>query len=102
MDRIIFTKSIELPLFDGILQQKYPEIMSIYNLVDVDKYKIIGHLLEENRISFTVYCNKDEAINISNRVQNHIMSLYGQNISISYNIHKDGIDLLLIKIADGV
>lgn len=98
MDRILFTKSIELPLFNGILQQKYPEIMSIYNLLDIDRYKIIGHLLENDGLSFTVYCNKDEAITISNKVQNHIMTLYGSNISISYNIHRDGIDLFLIRL----
>lgn len=98
MDRILFTKSIELPLFDGILQQKYPEIMSIYNLLDIDRYKIIGHLLENDGLSFTIFCDKDEAINISNKVQNHIMTLYGSNISISYNIHRDGIDLFMIRI----
>lgn len=98
MDRILFTKSIELPLFNGILQQKYPEIMSMYNLLDIDRYKIIGHLLENDGLSFTVYCNKDEAINISNKVQNHMMTLYGSNISISYNIHRDGIDLFLVRL----
>ena len=95
MDRIVFTKSIDIPLFEGVLQEKYPEMMAIYNMIDVDKYKVKGHLLEENKISFTVYCNKDEAVNISNRVQNHIMDLYGTQISVAYNIHKDGIDLYL-------
>lgn len=97
MDRVIFTKSIELPLFEGILQEKYPEMMAMYNLIDADRYRIKGHLLEENKISFTVYCNKDEAVSISNRVQNHIMELYGTTISVTYNIHKDGIDLYLFK-----
>jgi hypothetical protein len=95
MDRVVFTKSIELPLFEGTLQEKYPEMMAMYNLIDTDKYKVKGHLLEENRISFTVYCNKDEAVSISNRVQNHIMELYGVQLSVSYNIHKEGIDLFL-------
>lgn len=102
MDRIVFTKSIEIPLFYGTLQEKYPEIMAIYYLIDLDKYRVQGHLLEENKISFTVYCNKDDAVDISNRVQNHIMNLYGASISISYTIHKDGIDLLMSKSADGV
>lgn len=100
MDRVVFTRSIELPLFDGILQQKYPEMMAIYNLIDVDKHKIIGRLLEEDKISFTVHCNKDEAVSISNMVQNHITNLYGASIYISYTIHKDGIDLCLTKLAD--
>lgn len=102
MDRIVFTKSIEVPLFDGNLQNNYPEIMAMYYLIDLDKYQVKGHLLEENKISFTVNCNKDDAVKISNRVQNHIMYLYGNSIAISYTIHKDGIDLLLTKIADGV
>lgn len=102
MDRIVFTKSIDLPLFEGVLQDKFPEIMAIYHLIDLDKYQVKGHLLEENNISFTVYCNKDEAVCISNRVQNHITNLYGSNICISYIIHKDGIDLFLQKYADGV
>lgn len=93
MDRIIFTKSIELPLFEGLLQEKYPEMMAIYNLIDTNTYKVKGHLLEENKVSFTVYCNKDEAVKISNRVQNHIIELYGVPVDFSYNIHKDGIDL---------
>ena len=93
MDRVFFTKSIELPLFEGLLQEKYPEMMAIYNLIDTNTYKVKGHLLEENKISFTVFCNKDEAVNISNRVQNHITELYGERIPFSYNIHKDGIDL---------
>lgn len=95
MDRIVFTKSIEVPLFEGHLQSKYPEMMAIYNMIDTDKYKVKGHLLEDNKISFTVYCNKDDAINISNVVQNHIIELYGVTISVSYSIHKDGIDLFL-------
>ena len=96
MDRVVFTKSIELPLFEGLLQEKYPEMMAMYNLIDTDKYKVKGHLLEDDKISFTVYCNKDEAVKLSNRVQNHIMELYGTRLSVSYNIHKDGIDLYLI------
>ena len=95
MDRVVFTKSIELPLFEGILQENYPEMMAMYNLIDVDKYKVKGHLLEDDKISFTVYCDKDEAVNISNRVQNHIMELYGARLSVSYSIHKDGIDLFI-------
>ena len=95
MDRIIFTKSIDVPLLECILQKNYPEMMAVYNLIDVDRYKVKGHLLEENKISFTVYCNKDEAVKISNRVQNHVMELYGTEISINYNIHKDGIDLYM-------
>ena len=95
MDRVVFTKSIELPLLDGMLQDNYPEMMAMYNLIDTDKYKVKGHLLEENRISFTVYCNKTDAVNISNRVQNHVMNLYETQMFISYNIHKDGIDLFL-------
>ena len=95
MDRLVFTQSIELPSLEGILQEKYPEMMAMYNLIDTDKYKVKGHLLEENKISFTVYCNKSEAVSISNRVQNHIMELYGTRIPVSYNIHKDGIDLYL-------
>lgn len=97
MDRIVFTKSIELPLFDGILQEKFPEVTAIYNLIDPNNYKVKANLLEENKISFTVYCNKDDAVKISNGVQNYIMELYGERISINYNIHKDGIDLFLIK-----
>lgn len=93
MDRIVFTKSIELPSLEGILQQNFPEMMAIYNLIDTDKYKVKGHLLEENKISFTVYCNKADAVSISNKVQTHIMELYGTSIPITYNIHKDGIDL---------
>ena len=95
MDRLVFTKSIELPLFEGSLQEKYPEMMAMYNLIDTDRYKVKGHLLEENKVSFTVYCNKDDAVNISNRVQNHIMELYEVQLSVSYNIHKEGIDLFL-------
>lgn len=95
MDRVIFTKSIDLPLFEGMLQEKYPEMMAIYNLIDTDKYIVKGHLLEQNKISFTVYCNKDDAVNISNRVQNHVMELYGDKMIVTYNIHKDGIDLYL-------
>lgn len=102
MDRIVFTKSIDMPLFEGVLQDKYPEMMAIYNLIDLDKYQVKGRLLDKNKISFTVYCNKDDAVHISNRVQNHITNLYGVNISYSYTIHKDGIDLFLIKFADGV
>jgi hypothetical protein len=97
MDRLNFTKSIELPLFEGFLQEKYPEMMAMYDMIDTDKFKVKGHLLEENKISFTVYCNKNEAVEISNRVQNHIMELYDASISVSYNIHKDGIDLFLHK-----
>lgn len=93
MDRIVFTKSIELPLFEGLLQEKYPEMMAIYNLIDTDAYKVKGHLLDENKVSFTVYCDKDEAVKISNRVQNHITELYGTPVDFSYNIHKEGIDL---------
>lgn len=95
MDRIVFTKSIELSLSDGILQEKYPHMMAIYHLIDIDKYKVVGHLLGESKISFTVYCDKTEAISISNRVQNHIMELYDVSLPMSYNIHKDGIDLYL-------
>ena len=95
MDRIVFTKSIEIPLFEGLLQEKYPEMMAIYNMIDVNRYKVKGHLLEDNKLSFTVYCNKDEAVSISNRVQNHVMELYGTKLSVAYNIHKDGIDLYL-------
>ena len=95
MDRVVFTKSIELPLFEGMLQENYPEMMAMYNLIDTDKYRVKGHLLDENKISFTVYCNKDDAVSISNRVQNHIMELYQVQLSVSYNIHKDGIDLFL-------
>lgn len=95
MDRIVFTKSIDIPLFEGMLQEKYPEMMAIYNMIDVDKYKVKGHLLEDNKLSFTVYCNKDDAVSISNRVQNHVMELYGATISVAYNIHKEGIDLHL-------
>lgn len=95
MDRVDFTKSIELPLFEGLLQEKYPEMMAVYNLIDTNKYKVKGHLLEEKQISFTVFCNKDDAITISNRVQNHVMELYGTKMSVSYNIHKEGIDLFL-------
>ena len=57
-------------------------MMAMYNLIDTDKYKVKGHLLEENKISFTVYCNKSEAVSISNRVQNHIMELYGTRIPV--------------------
>ena len=95
MDRIVFTKSIDVPLTDGLLQENYPEMMAVYNMIDTDKYKIKGHLLENKKISFTVYCSKDEAVSISNRVQNHIMELYGTTISVAYNIHKNGIDLYL-------
>ena len=96
MNRLEFTKSIDLPLFEGILQERYPELMAIYNLIDTDKFLVKGHLLDdENKISFTVSCNKDEAVSISNRVQNHIMELYNARISVSYNIHKEGIDLYL-------
>lgn len=94
MDRLVFTKSIDVPL-EGLLQEKYPEMMAIYNMIDTDKYNIKGHLLEDNNLSFTVYCNKDEAVSISNRVQNHVMELYGARLSVSYSIHKDGIDLYL-------
>ena len=97
MDRLIFTKSIELPLFEGFLQEKYPEMMAMYNMIDTEKYKVKGHLLDENKLSFTVYCDKDEAVKISNRVQNHIMELYGTSIFVSYNIHKDGIELYLTR-----
>ena len=95
MDRIVFTKSIELPSLEGTLQNNFPEMMAIYNLIDTDKFKVKGHLLEQDKISFTVYCNKDEAVSISNKVQNHVMELYGTNIVMSYNIHKDGIDLYI-------
>lgn len=95
MDRIVFTKSIDVPLVEGLLQEKYPEMMAIYNMIDVDRYKVKGHLLEDKKLSFTVYCNKDEAVSISNRVQNHIMELYGARLSVAYSIHKDGIDLHL-------
>ena len=95
MDRILFTQSIELPSLEGLLQQRYPEMMAIYNMIDVNKYKVKGRLLEENKLSFTVYCNKDEAVNISNRVQNHVMELYDTRMVVSYNIHKDGIDLYI-------
>lgn len=95
MNRIAFTKSIELPLFEGLLQEMYPEMMAIYNLIDIDNYKVKGHLLEENKVSFTVYCDKDEAVKISNMVQNHIIELYGKPIDFSYNIHKEGIDLYI-------
>lgn len=97
MDRLVFTKSIELPLFEGFLQENYPELMAIYNLIDPNKYKVKGHLLENNNISFTVYCDKEEAVKISNRVQNHVMNLYDVSLSILYNIHKDGIDLQFIR-----
>lgn len=95
MDRIGFTQSIDIPLFEGVLQKKYPEMMAIYNMIDVDKYKVKGHLLEDNKLSFTVYCNKDDAVGISNRVQNHVMELYGERLSVAYSIHKEGIDLCL-------
>ena len=96
MDRLVFTKSIDVPL-EGLLQEKYPEMMAIYNMIDVDRHEVKGHLLEANNLSFTVYCNKDEAVSISNRVQNHIMELYGARLSVSYSIHKEGIDLYLTK-----
>ena len=95
MDRILFTKSIELPLSQGNLQNHFPEMMAIYNLIDTDKYKVEGHLLEQNKISFTVYCNKDDAVSISNKVQNHVIELYGISVPLIYNIHKDGIDLYM-------
>lgn len=95
MDRVLFTKSMELPSLEGLLQERYPEMMAIYNIIDANKYKVKGHLLEENKLSFTVYCDKDDAVTISNRVQNHVMELYGSKLTVSYNIHKDGIDLSL-------
>ena len=95
MDRLMFTKSIELPLLNDQIQQKFPEMVAMYNLIDTDKYKVKGHLLENNKISFTVYCNKEEAVCISNRVQNHNMNIYDTSIAISYSIHKDGIDLVM-------
>lgn len=95
MDRILFTKSMELPSLEGLLQERYPEMMAIYNMIDTNKYKVKGHLLEQNQLSFTVYCNKDDAVAISNRVQNHVMELYDARLTVSYNIHKDGIDLYL-------
>lgn len=95
MDRILFTKSIELPSLEGLLQERYPEMMAIYNMIDANKHKVKGRLLDENKLSFTVYCNKDDAVNISNRVQNHVMELYDTTLVVSYNIHKDGIDLYL-------
>lgn len=95
MDRIEFTQSMELPSLEGLLQERYPEMMAIYNMIDTDKYKVKGRLLEENKLSFTVYCNKDDAVDISNRVQNHVMELYDTKITVSYNIHKEGIDLYL-------
>lgn len=95
MDRILFTKSMELPSLEGLLQERYPEMMAIYNMIDINKYKVKGHLLEQNQLSFTVYCNKDDAVAISNRVQNHVMELYDARLTVSYNIHKDGIDLYL-------
>jgi hypothetical protein len=95
MDRLVFTKSIDVPLFEGVLQENYPEMMAIYNMIDIDKYKVKGHLLENNKLSFTVYCNKDDAVCISNRVQNHVMELYGTRLSVAYSIHKEGIDLYL-------
>lgn len=94
MDRIMFTKSIDVPL-EGLLQERYPEMMAIYNMIDTDRYKIKGHLLESDKLSFTVYCNTVDAVSISNRVQNHVMELYGAKISVAYSIHKDGIDLYL-------
>lgn len=94
MDRIMFTKSIDVPL-EGLLQDKYPEMMAIYNMIDTDRYKVKGNLLGNNKISFTVYCNTVDAVGISNRVQNHIMELYGTTLSVAYIIHKDGIDLFL-------
>lgn len=95
MDRILFTKSMELPSLEGLLQERYPEMMAIYNIIDADKYKVRGHLLEKSKLSFTVYCDKDDAVAISNRVQNHVMELYGSTLTVAYNIHKDGIDLSL-------
>ena len=92
MNRLDFTKSIELPLIEGVIKEKYPELIAIYNLIDHDKFMVKGHLLDKN-ISFTVFCNKDDAVKISNRVQNHIMELYGTSIPLIYHIHKDGIDL---------
>lgn len=95
MDRIVFTKSIELPTLEGTLQEHFPEMMAIYNLIDTDKYKVKGHLLEENKISFTVYCNKDDAVSISNKVQTHITELYDTPVPFNYKIHKNGIDLYM-------
>jgi hypothetical protein len=86
---------MELPLLDETIQEKFPEMVAMYNLIDTDKYKVKGHLLENDKLSFTVYCDKEDAVCISNRVQNHIMSLYDKEISVSYNIHKDGIDLIM-------
>lgn len=94
MDRLVFTKSIGLPLSSALIQ-RFPEITAIYNLIDVDRYKVEGRLLENNKLSFTVYCNQDDAIKISNMVYCHNMELYGITIRISYSIHKDGIDLIV-------
>lgn len=95
MDRVVFTKSIGVPLSGGLLQEKYPEMMAIYNMIDTSRYKIKGHLLENNKLSFTVYCSMDDAVSISNRVYYHNMELYGVQLSVGYTIHKDGIDLYL-------
>ena len=95
MDRLIFTKSIGLPLLDEEIQKKFPEMVAMYNLIDTDKYKVTGRLLENDKLSFTVYCNTEDAVRISNRVCCHNMNLYDKEISMSYNIHKDGIDLIM-------
>ena len=94
MDRLVFTKSMGLPLSIALVQ-RFPEITAMYNLIDADKYKVEGHLLENNKISFTVYCNQEEAIKISNMVYSHNMELYDTKICMSYSIHKNGIDLVV-------
>lgn len=96
MNRLDFTKSIELPLIEGVIKEKYPELLAIYNLIEHDNFMVKGHLLDEN-ISFTVFCNKEDAVKISNRVQNHVMELCNTSITVSYNIHKEGIDLTFCR-----
>ena len=93
MDRMDFSQAAGFQSLKTVMKQYYPEINMMYNLVDADKHVVRGHLNKET-ISFTVYCDKDTAVQISNRIQDRgPLELNGELRDIEYNIKKDGIDL---------
>lgn len=93
MDRVSFSKSVGIESLSTMMKQYYPEINMMYNLIDINDHKVVGHL-NNSSISFTVFCDKSTAVSISNRIQDRVcVELHGEKRDIDYTINKNGIDL---------
>lgn len=93
MDRVNFSQSVGIQSLQDMMKQYYPEINMMYNLINIDEHKVMGHL-NDGSISFTVYCDKSTAVSISNQIQDRkYIELHGEKRDIDYTINKNGIDL---------